>query len=76
MTYQKPPSTSDLIQTGKKISEAWSRWFLGLVAYFEAKTSGLGGFSGTIPLAKITVGGADGSITITNGIVKSRVAPT
>lgn len=34
------------------------------------------GVSGTIPLAKLTGGGANGSITVTGGIISAFVAPT
>lgn len=34
------------------------------------------GFTGTIPLAKLTSGGANGSITVTSGIITSAVNPT
>ena len=34
------------------------------------------GFSGTVPLAKITVGGTDGSLTATNGLITAVVNPT
>jgi hypothetical protein len=35
-----------------------------------------GGISGTVPLAKLTGGGTDGTLTITNGIITARVDPT
>ncbi len=35
-----------------------------------------GGVSGTISLAKLTTGGSNGSITVTNGIITSFTNPT
>ena len=32
-------------------------------------------FSGTVPLAKITVGGTDGSLTVVEGLITAVVAP-
>lgn len=37
---------------------------------------GTTGFSGTVALAKLTVGGANGSLTISNGLVTAYSAPT
>jgi len=42
-------------------------------AYVDSKLSAI---SATIPLAKITVGGADGSITVVEGIITAVVDPT
>jgi hypothetical protein len=39
-------------------------------------TSLSSGFSGTVTLAKITTGGTDGSLTVSNGFVTSYTAPT
>jgi hypothetical protein len=39
-------------------------------------TIGVTGFSGTIVTAKITAGGANGSMTFTNGVLTSQVAAT
>lgn len=36
----------------------------------------LSGFTGTISLAKLTTGGANGSITVQNGIIIGVVQPT
>ena len=36
----------------------------------------LGGFTGTIPLAKLTGGGANGSITVQDGRIQSVIQPT
>lgn len=35
-----------------------------------------GGISGTVPLAKITPGGTDGSLTFTAGLLTAKVDPT
>jgi hypothetical protein len=35
-----------------------------------------GGYSGTVSLAKLTTGGSNGSLTLTNGIVTAYTAPT
>lgn len=34
------------------------------------------GYTGTVTLAKITGGGADGSLTIVNGLITAAIAPT
>jgi hypothetical protein len=39
-------------------------------------TSLLAGLSATVALAKLTVGGTNGSITFTNGLLTSKVDPT
>ena len=48
-------------------------WF----AYFLAISTALNrGVTTTVPLAKITGGGADGSLTIVNGLVTAVITPT
>jgi hypothetical protein len=44
------------------------------VGGFQA--NGVAGITATVPLAKLTTGGANGSLTITNGIITARVNPT
>lgn len=46
-----------------------TNWVVGMA-------SAPAGFSGTVPLAKLTVAGANGSLTFVSGILTSRVAPT
>lgn len=40
------------------------------------KANGATGFTGTVPLAKLTTGGTNGSLTFTSGILTGRVNPT
>jgi hypothetical protein len=73
MSYTPPPKFYPLIVETPggefELSEPWHVWFMNLA---RANT----GFTGTVPLAKITGGGADGSLTITNGIITAATAPT
>ena len=48
----------------------WRDWF------FKLQQSLNGGYTGTVALAKLTAGGANGSMTFTNGILTSYTAPT
>lgn len=46
----------------------WVQWFSNIVLAVTGLQK-LQQINGTIPLAKLTVGGTDGSITITNGVI-------
>lgn len=72
-SFQPPPAQQPpLEEVGDQqvFSEAWSGWFLAVASALS------GGYTGTIPLAKITGGGTDGSLTFTNGLLTGAVAPT
>lgn len=53
-----------------KVSNRWWAWFFAIKNLFSK------GFSGTVVLAKITVGGTNGSLIIVSGIITTYVAPT
>ena len=61
-----PPTYDVPLVVGRNTQPAWYRWFQGLG----------GGFSGTITTAKLTSGGANGSMTFTNGIVTQQTPAT
>lgn len=74
MSYSPPPHFREICSLqpdgSYKVDEAWHSWFLNLATLFSR------GPSVTIPLAKVTPGGADGSLTIVNGMITSVTAPT
>ncbi len=74
MSFPTPPYHRDLIQPAfdgrAVVDEQWHDFFRALS---EALNTGA---TATVPLAKITSGGSNGSLTITNGIITSVVAPT
>ena len=51
----------------------WVQWFNNIVAAVTALQSGP---SATVPLAKLTTGGSNGSLTITNGKITAISNPT
>jgi hypothetical protein len=72
-TFQPPPSQQPPLEDGNELqrfSEAWSGWFSAVADALS------GGYTGTIPLAKLTGGGTDGSLTYRNGRLTGAVAPT
>lgn len=83
-SFQPPPArTAPVLQdtSGKTqgmsawvFQMVWSGWFRKITATYNANLAA--GFSGTVPLAKLTTGGTNGSLTIQNGIITSVVAPT
>jgi hypothetical protein len=58
------------VLNGKVFERVWSGWFRNLYNVLAP------GLTTTISLAKLTGGGANGSISIENGIVTSYTAPT
>jgi hypothetical protein len=71
--YEPPPKSMPLTETFSEgepeMSNAWYTWALGVSGV-------VGGVSGTVTLAKITGGGADGSLTFTNGRITAFTQPT
>ena len=65
-----PPVELDQASGRYELTEPWHDWFLRV-----ARDFGLG-YSGTVALAKITGGGADGSLTVVDGLVTAVTAPT
>lgn len=74
MTVQPPPARSAPVLEGEVFQQVWSGWFRRLVQTLNGNLSA--GFSGTITTAKLTPGGADGSMTFTNGILTSQTPAT
>jgi hypothetical protein len=78
------PSMVDLVNDQDKITNPWMQLLTNLVnllnrGYPAAVNSSQGiavPQSVTIPLVKLTGGGANGSLTFTNGILTAAVAPT
>lgn len=71
--YRDPPRTSPLFDPTDAepyINEDWFQWHLDICGALNR------GVTTVVPLAKITGGGADGSLTITNGLVTAVTQPT
>ena len=72
--FQSPPHFRDvfveLADGTRQVDQGWHDWFLDLASALST------GVSATVPLAKITGGGTDGSLTIVNGIVTAVTQPT
>lgn len=62
-----PPLNSDTLLDTKvelnRFSNVWAKWFITLYSLLSS------GFSGTIVTAKLTGGGANGSMTFQNGVL-------
>lgn len=73
--FQPPPAkiTKVLTEAGT-FSPWWYNWFNLVKLTFDGSV-GLG-FSGTITTAKLTGGGANGSMTFVNGVLTARTAAT
>ena len=65
-----PSTSSPVLDEGGKFVEAWSGWFRNLYNLLKP------GISTTVTLAKLTGGGANGSLTVVNGIITAYTAPT
>jgi len=63
---QAPNIHQPLVDDRKRATVQWWTWLNGLS----------NGFSGTITTAKITPGGANGSMTFQNGVLVSQTAAT
>jgi len=75
-----PPAVNTAITREKEdasktmvLTAVWSRWFTDLAKIVNAP---LGGETATVPLVKLTSGGANGSLTFTDGILTGYVSPT
>jgi hypothetical protein len=55
-------------------SQFWGGWLRKLYLTFNGNLEA--GATSTIPLAKLTAGGSNGSLTVTNGIITNIVAPS
>lgn len=65
-----PPRGSQPIGADQQFTLIWWGWFSKLAALLKS------GYTGTIVTAKLTTGGANGSITFTNGVVTAQTAAT
>lgn len=80
---QKPPGQSvKAVDDSGNFSPTWYRWLIQIVDFIN--TSGglsgaqpkFSGFSGTVVLAKTSLAGSNGSLTVVNGVITNYVAPT
>lgn len=73
-TFQQPPHFrnvfTDLADGTRQVDQGWHDWFLDISRILST------GVSATVPLAKITGGGTNGSLTIKNGIITAVTQPT
>lgn len=75
------PRASIVADPGGGFTWTWYGWFRDLQATLtgnQSKVAGLlnSGFTGTITTAKLTAGGANGSMTFTNGVLTAEVQAT
>lgn len=70
MSLPPVPPRSAPVMDGHVFTQVWSGWFRALWNVVNP------GQTFNITLAKVTTGGANGSITVVNGIVTAYVAPT
>lgn len=72
-----PPVVLDEGTAKYELTQPWHLWFLNLGrAIGVLQDASAAGYTGTVALAKITGGGADGSLTIVNGLITAVTAPT
>lgn len=82
MSRQAPPEYTAITEptdaeAGLLVSKEWSIWLARLATDLQTlEDASTAGYSGTIPLAKITGGGTDGSITVVNGLITAATVPT
>lgn len=71
--FAPPPKSMPLTEAFSagepEMSNAWYTWALNI-------SEAVGGASGTVALAKITVSGTDGSLTFINGRITAFTQPT
>lgn len=68
--FPNPPANVQISLPGGYLSEGWHGWFRLVARLFSR------GQTTVVPLAKLTGGGANGSLTFVNGILVSATAPT
>lgn len=68
---QDSPRYSPMLDQMGYVTNQWYSWFLT-----EVYRPRLKGMTTTVPLAKLTGGGTDGSLTFENGLLTSKVDPT
>lgn len=78
----QPEKITPITADGQKVSDFWFRWFLSVyqVLSFSGlasnQASNLPGINAVITTAKLTGGGANGSMTFTNGILTAQTQAT
>ena len=76
-TLQSPPRTTVLTDPNRYVSPQWYGWFLELFNFVTALDSRVpAGITAVIVTAKLTGGGANGSMTFTNGILTAQTPAT
>jgi hypothetical protein len=70
MTLTAPKAHIAITQDGVRASSEYLRFFFDLTSMLQT------GVTVTVPLAKLTGGGADGSLTFVNGLLTAATAPT
>lgn len=71
MSWQSPPAHRPIVEDERGlVDNSWRGWFLDIAKLFTR------GVTTTVPLAKITGPGSDGSLTIVNGVIVSVTQPT
>jgi hypothetical protein len=78
------PNFVPLVTDDKQITAVWKQTFTNLFSLLNVGVPlGKNGSNGqnvpqsaTIPIAKLTTGGTNGSLTFTNGILSAYVVPT
>ena len=78
MSKQVPPEFGfpGVEENSLHFTRYWKKWLIDLTANLNAKADPTTGISGTIATAKLTPGGANGSLTFTNGILTAHVDAT
>ena len=69
-----PVAAKVLNDSGTFMQITWGGWFRQLYNRLNATFNQ--GYTGTVALAKLTAGGSNGSLTVTNGIITNYAAPT
>ena len=74
MAFPDPPGQFPISELNQRqlslVTEPWHSWFRKLARTLSP------GVTVTVPLAKITGGGTDGSLEITDGVITSVTQPT
>lgn len=76
MALSPPPTYAEVVLhdtdgSNPRFNPIWLKWFLDLT-----QNLGTTGYTGTITTAKLTAGGANGSMTFSKGLLVSQVAAT
>jgi hypothetical protein len=79
---QPPPARSGaVLEKSGVFAQIWSGWFRKLYEALNANFSSIqsalpAGYSGTVALAKLTTGGSNGSLTVSNGLITAYTPPS